>query len=841
MFSRVLIANRGEIACRVIRTCRRLGITAVAVYSEADADAQHVALADEAIYVGPPPAADSYLQIDRIVDAARSMGVDAVHPGYGFLSENAAFAAALDAAGITFIGPPVRAIEVMGDKIESKRLATSAGVSTVPGHPDPVSDPAIAAGIASEIGYPVMIKAAAGGGGKGMRVAYDEAELRDGLVRASSEARSSFGDDRVFLEKFIEEPRHIEIQILGDQHGGVIYLGERECSIQRRHQKVIEEAPSPFLDGATRQAMGEQATALARAVDYHSAGTVEFIVDAQRHFYFLEMNTRLQVEHPVTELVTGLDLVEQMIRVAAGEPLGFTQADVRLDGWALEARVYAEDPARGFLPSVGRLKSYIEPVGDGIRIDSGVVEGSEVALFYDPMIAKVCSHGADRPAAIARLAAALDELYIRGPHHNVAFLAAILQRPRFRDGQLSTNFIAEEFGDRFVPLQPEGQARVHLAAVGAGLGVIEAERNAQISGQMSGWQPKIPDSWSVSLNADHIEVGIGRAADGFIVDVDGERMEMMLDWWPGRPLARAAIDDQSIAIQVDPGIEGYRMRHRGLEVQAQVRTHKAAEFAARMPVKVPPDTSKFVLSPMPGLMVSITAAPGDPVKAGPGTRRARGDEDGECAARGAGWRGQGDSGRARSHRRCGRGSDRVGMKPEKRQEVMRTAEVSDELRARVHAELPEVEEITDAELRAGVIEAWALALAKSSFNAIADIEPSGNPGVNTLKQGSQTDHIRGVTRLALKLADEMCAHDAGAPDQARPADRRCALSRRRQALGVRPREPQALGGRSARCRATLDPPSGLWRAHLPHCRPTRRGCPLRRRPFGRGRAAGPLA
>src|SRR3954467_14197945 len=437
MFEKILIANRGEIACRIIRTCRRLGIATVAVYSEADADALHVRMADERVLLGPPPAAESYLRIDRLVEAARSTGAEAVHPGYGFLSERAAFAQALEDAGIAFIGPPVAAIEGMGDKIESKRLARAAGVSTVPGIVEPVRDAADAIQAARSIGYPVIIKAAAGGGGKGMRVARGEGELLECLERASSEARSSFGDDRVFLEKYVEEPRHIEIQVLGDRHGNLVYLGERECSIQRRHQKVIEEAPSSFLDAETRHAMGAQAVALARAVGYRSAGTVEFIVDRGRNFYFLEMNTRLQVEHPVTELVTGLDLVELMIRIAAGETLPFDQAQGTHSGWAIEARVYAEDPQRNFLPSIGRLVRYRPPEGEGLRIDSGVFEGAEIAVHYDPMIAKLTAYGDDRETAIDRLGDALDDFYISGVRNNVAFLSAIAASERFRAGALS--------------------------------------------------------------------------------------------------------------------------------------------------------------------------------------------------------------------------------------------------------------------------------------------------------------------------------------------------------------------------------------------------------------------
>ncbi|HML11362.1 MAG TPA: acetyl-CoA carboxylase biotin carboxylase subunit, partial [Stellaceae bacterium] len=451
MFSKILIANRGEIACRVIRTARRMGIKTVAVYSEADAEALHVRMADEAVAIGPPPAAESYLRIDRIVAACKETGAEAVHPGYGFLSERPAFAEALAKEGIDFIGPTPEAIAAMGDKIESKKLAAAAGVTTVPGHLGIIENTDVAASIAEGIGYPVMIKASAGGGGKGMRIAHDDAELREGFSSAQHEAKSSFGDDRVFLEKYIEEPRHIEIQVLGDAHGNVVHLGERECSIQRRHQKVIEECPSPFLDAKTRAAMGAEAVALAKAVNYRSAGTVEFIVDRNKNFYFLEMNTRLQVEHPVTEMVTGIDLVELMIRVAAGEKLPFAQQDVTQTGWAIEARVYAEDPTRNFLPSIGRLVRYIPPSGDGIRNDTGVSEGSDISIYYDPMIAKLCAYGADRDEATRRLRAALDGFYVAGLRHNIAFLNAIIEKPRFAEGRLSTNFIAEEFPDGFVP------------------------------------------------------------------------------------------------------------------------------------------------------------------------------------------------------------------------------------------------------------------------------------------------------------------------------------------------------------------------------------------------------
>ena len=616
MFDRILIANRGEIACRVIRTCKRLGIETVAVYSEADLEAPHVQMADEAVLLGPAPAAESYLRIEAIVEAARRTGAQAVHPGYGFLSENPALAEALEAAGVVFIGPPVEAIRLMGDKITAKRLAEEAGVSTIPGHPEAIADAKLAARIARQIGYPVMIKAAAGGGGKGMRVALDERDLADGLARAMSEARSAFGDDRVFLEKFIPEPRHVEIQVLADRHGKVVSLGERECSIQRRHQKVIEEAPSPLLDEATRAAMGEQAVALARAVGYQSAGTVEFIADAERNFYFLEMNTRLQVEHPVTELITGLDLVEQMIRIATGEPLAFAATEVRRDGWAIEARVYAEDPARGFLPSTGRLTHYVEPQGAGIRVDSGVVEGSEVSVFYDPMIAKVCAHGADREQATLRLSGALDGMVIRGPSHNVAFLTAIMNHRRFKSGALSTDFIAAEFGDRFEGIAPSGATRAALAAIAVGLRRIEMARAAQISGQLANWAPRAPSEWVVRLGDENVAVRTEGAGDALAVEIDGARLEMIIDWRPGQLVAQVQLSAQSATVQVDPCPEGYRLSHGGVEATALVRTRKAAEYAARIPKKAPPDTSKFLISPMPGLIVSIAVDRGEPVKAG---------------------------------------------------------------------------------------------------------------------------------------------------------------------------------------------------------------------------------
>jgi len=617
VFDKILIANRGEIACRVIRTCRKLGIKTVAVCSEADARALHVKLADESVLIGPAPAAESYLKIEKIVEACRETGAQAVHPGYGFLSENATFAEALAAENIVFIGPPVGAIQAMGDKIESKRLAREAGVSTVPGTLEAISDPEQARRIADEIGYPVMLKASAGGGGKGMRIAMSADELADGLERAQSEARSSFGDDRVFIEKFIVEPRHIEIQVLADRQGKTLYLGERECSIQRRHQKVIEEAPSPFLDAATRRAMGEQAVELARAVGYHSAGTVEFIVDRDRNFYFLEMNTRLQVEHPVTELVTGLDLVEQMIKIAAGEPLGFDQAAVKLDGWAIEARVYAEDPSRGFLPSTGRLSTYVEPAGAGIRVDSGVVEGGDVTLHYDPMIAKLCTYAADRAGATERLIEALDNFVIDGPAHNLSFLNAVLSNPRFAEGRLSTNFIAEEYGERFTPADLDVAEERRLVAMAGAMRARQLTRAQQISGQLSGTTLTPPSAFVAYVGDRAYQVEAVERDRAYTVTIDdGPAVELVLHWRPGLVLARAGIDGDFIAAGCRRLPEGFAFTHRGATVQIMVRRKSAHVLAMLRSGKVPADTSKLLLSPMPGMMVSVDVEVGEEVKAG---------------------------------------------------------------------------------------------------------------------------------------------------------------------------------------------------------------------------------
>src|SRR5690348_4218742 len=617
MFKRILIANRGEIACRIIKTARRMGIATVAIFSEADRDALHVEMADEAVPIGPPPAAQSYLQIERIVEACKSTGAEAVHPGYGFLSENAAFAEALSKASIVFIGPERRAIAAMGDKIESKKLARDAGVSTVPGHLDVIPDAQTAVTIARAVGYPVMLKASAGGGGKGMRIARSDAEVRDGFRSATNEARSSFGDERVFIEKYIEEPRHIEIQVLGDAHGHVIHLGERECSIQRRHQKVIEEAPSPFLDAKTRAAMGAQAVALAKAVDYRSAGTVEFIVDKHRNFYFLEMNTRLQVEHPVTELVTGLDLVEWMICIAAGERLPYRQEDIKLEGSAIEARIYAEDPFRNFLPSIGRLVRYMPPAGEGVRVDTGVFEGAEISVYYDPMIAKLVGFGGSRREAIERIGRALDSFFIRGVSHNVAFVAAVLAKPRFAEGRLTTNFIAEEFPGGFTGSAAAPEAAQDAIAVAAAAQRITAESEARISGQLAGHNRIAPEGWVVCLGEERHQVRALREGEAIVVEgPDGRRRAIVTSWQPGQSLFQGTLQGQPLVFQLDRDGVGFRLTRGGASFAVKVLTPLAAELLSQMPAKQPPDLSRYLLSPMPGLLVSLAVGEGQDVKAG---------------------------------------------------------------------------------------------------------------------------------------------------------------------------------------------------------------------------------
>ncbi|HEV2572543.1 acetyl/propionyl/methylcrotonyl-CoA carboxylase subunit alpha [Methylocella sp. CPCC 101449] len=625
MFKKILIANRGEIACRVIKTARRMGIATVAVYSDADRDALHVAMADEAVHIGPAPAAESYLVIDRIVAACQQTGAEAVHPGYGFLSEREAFAEALKKAGITFIGPNPRAIAAMGDKIESKKFANAAKVSTVPGYLGVIDSPEHAVKIADEIGYPVMIKASAGGGGKGMRIAHARDEVAEGFERAKSEALSSFGDDRVFIEKFIVNPRHIEIQVLGDKHGNVIYLGERECSIQRRNQKVIEEAPSPLLDEATRRAMGAQAVALAKAVDYDSAGTVEFVAGQDRSFYFLEMNTRLQVEHPVTELVTGIDLVEQMIRVAAGEKLAIRQSDVHLRGWAVESRVYAEDPVRGFLPSTGRLVKYRPPAeghfdGVTVRNDTGVQEGGEISIYYDPMIAKLVTHAGDRETAIDAQAQALDAFVIDGIRHNIPFLSSLMQHKRWREGRLSTGFIAEEYPHGFAMPMPEGETRFALTAIAAHADHVANERKRRISGQMQTQNPVVfLRERSVILHGERINIVVDEADDGLLVRIDdasARALRVQSDWVPGELVWHGLIDDTHYAAQVRPVLNGMALTSRGTAATIHVYTRREADLAAIMPEKKQADTSKALICPMPGLMKTLFVTEGQQVSAG---------------------------------------------------------------------------------------------------------------------------------------------------------------------------------------------------------------------------------
>jgi propionyl-CoA carboxylase alpha chain len=616
MFEKILIANRGEIACRVMRTAQRMGIRTVAVYSDADKDALHVKMADEAVHIGASPSAQSYLVMERIIQACKDTGAQAVHPGYGFLSENSTFCEALEKEGIAFIGPATYAINSMGDKITSKRLAEKAGVNVIPGYTDVVKDSAQAVEIANGIGYPVMLKASAGGGGKGMRVAWNEAECRDGFERASNEARSSFGDERVFIEKFIEEPRHIEIQVMADTHGNVIYLGERECSIQRRHQKVIEEAPSPFLDEKTRKAMGEQAVKLAKAVDYRSAGTVEFIVDAQRNFYFLEMNTRLQVEHPVTEYVTGQDLVELMIRVADGEALPLQQEDVRLSGWAIESRVYAEDPFRNFLPSIGRLVHYRPPEGENVRVDTGVYEGGEVSMFYDPMIAKLVTYGSDRAEAIARMREALDAYYIRGVRHNISFLNALMAHPRFAEGRLTTNFIAEEYPDGFdancVPQDDPARSIVVAAMVHRSY----LDRAAYISGQLPSLEREVGDDWVVIVNGEHHAVTASLVDGNCQVEYNGQNYQVASDWELGQPLLHCTINGKRACFQVEREGIWLNLYHSGNQTRAMVVTPRAAEMHSFMLEKEAPDLSRYLLSPMPGLLVKVSVQEGEEIKAG---------------------------------------------------------------------------------------------------------------------------------------------------------------------------------------------------------------------------------
>jgi propionyl-CoA carboxylase alpha chain len=623
MFKRILIANRGEIACRIIKTARRMGIKTVAVYSDADKDALHVEMADTAVYIGPSPAAESYLVIDKILAACKATGAEAVHPGYGFLSEREVFPKALGEAGIVFIGPNANAIAAMGDKIESKKAAAAARVSIIPGHLGIINNEVEAIKIADDIGYPVMIKASAGGGGKGMRVAYQSAEVAEGFARARSEAKSSFSDDRVFIEKFIVDPRHIEIQVLGDKHGNVIHLGERECSIQRRNQKIIEEAPSPLLDEATRNKMGEQAVMLAKAVGYDSAGTVEFVAGQNKSFYFLEMNTRLQVEHPVTELVTGIDIVEQMIRIAAGEKLAIKQTDVRLNGWAIESRIYAEDPYRNFLPSTGRLTRYCpvsehSNVSDTIRIDTGVYEGGEISLYYDPLIAKLITYATTRAAAVEAQADALDAFVIDGIRHNIPFLSAVMAHPRWRLGKLSTAFIAEEFPHGFYLDAPKGDQMQVIAAVAAAIDHVIGERKRQISGQIEGQHVTRERHRVVWLGRDEHRLEVWREADDIAIRFEKESGTCRLrsNWTPKDLLWSGTINSRPIVIQRRPIPNGSALIHRGVDTKAYVYTEREAQYAQLMLVKQPVDTGKRMLCPMPGLVVSIAVTEGQEVKAG---------------------------------------------------------------------------------------------------------------------------------------------------------------------------------------------------------------------------------
>lgn len=628
MFKKILIANRGEIACRVIKTARRMGIATVAVFSEADRNALHVSMADEAVFIGPAAASESYLVAEKIIAACKQTGAEAVHPGYGFLSERESFPRALAEHGIVFIGPNPGAIAAMGDKIESKKAAAAANVTTVPGYVGEIKTPKEALKIAKEIGYPVIIKASAGGGGKGMRIAHSAAEVEEGFQMARSEAASSVGDERVFVEKFIVNPRHIEIQILGDKHGNIIHLGERECSIQRRNQKVIEEAPSPLLDPETRARMGAQAIALAKAVDYDSAGTVEFVAGQDKSFYFLEMNTRLQVEHPVTELVTGIDLVEQMIRIAAGEPLSIKQEDVRLRGWAVESRIYAEDPYRNFLPSIGRLVRYQPPaeaVEDGVTVrnDTGVFEGGEISMFYDPMIAKLVTHAPTRIAAIDAQSLALDEFVVDGIAHNIPFLTALMRHERWRSGELSTGFIAEEYPDGFYPRPPDEDVQTVLVGVAAAIDHLSNERRREITDQMDGPEVTFTRERIVRIDKQNTNILVESSAPGQVAvsvigsdDVIGERVQLESTWWPGEPLWKGSVDGYQVAVRVRPVLNGYELSYQGTTLTAHVFTVREAELAALMPEKIPADMSRFLLCPMPGLLKHVHVAVGDKVEAG---------------------------------------------------------------------------------------------------------------------------------------------------------------------------------------------------------------------------------
>jgi propionyl-CoA carboxylase alpha chain len=618
VFKKILIANRGEIACRIIKTARKMSIRTVAVYSEADKLALHAEMADETVCIGPPPSRESYLVMEKILAACKLTGAEAVHPGYGFLSENADFSKLVEQAGVVFIGPKHHSVALMGDKIASKKIASKAGVNTIPGYNDLIDSPERAVSIAREIGYPVMIKASAGGGGKGLRVAYNDKEAHEGFTSCQAEAKNAFGDDRVFIEKFVAQPRHIEIQVLGDGHGNVVYLGERECTIQRRHQKVLEEAPSPFLDDATRKAMGEQAVALAKAVQYQSAGTVEFVVDKDRRFYFLEMNTRLQVEHPVTEMITGLDLVELMIRIAAGEELPFTQEQIRREGWAIECRINAEDPFRGFLPSTGRLVRYQPPheMDGAVRVDTGVYEGGEISVYYDSMIAKVIALGNNRGEAIARLRDALNAFIIRGVSSNIAFQAALVRHPRFVAADFSTSFLAEEFPGGFHPSSVSHDSPILLAAAAAYARRCYIDRAVRITGQLKGHGRRVEQDWVVLLQEQHLPLHLVLVPGGADFVHEGASHTLRTDWKLGDVLLHGTWDGEPICVQIERMGLKYRVCHGGTQVDAVVMNALAAELLALMPNKPPPDLSLFLLSPMPGLLSEVAVKVGQEVRAG---------------------------------------------------------------------------------------------------------------------------------------------------------------------------------------------------------------------------------
>ena len=622
MFNKILIANRGEIACRVIKTAKQMGIKTVAVFSDADRNALHVQMADEAVNIGPPPANQSYIDIEKVISAVKKTNAQAVHPGYGFLSENAKFAKSLSDIGVTFIGPPENAIESMGDKITSKKIAQEAGVNTVPGYMGVIKDEDEALSISEKIGYPVMIKASAGGGGKGMRIAWNDSEVKEGFQSSKNEAASSFGDDRIFIEKFVTQPRHIEIQVLADTKGNCIYLGERECSIQRRNQKVVEEAPSSFLDEKTRRKMGEQACNLAKAVGYSSAGTVEFIVDKDKNFYFLEMNTRLQVEHPVTELITGIDLVEQMILVAIGKPLSITQKDIKLTGWAIESRLYAEDPYRNFLPSIGRLTRYRPPaeIKDKhsiVRNDTGVYEGGEISMYYDPMIAKLCTWAPDRAKAIEQMRIALDRFEVEGIGHNLPFLSAVMDHKKFISGKITTAFIAEEYSEGFNGVDLNDDEIKDLAACAAAMNRVAEIRRTKISGRMDNHERRVGDDWVVQIAGKVFFVNVlADTAGANVIFEDEKSIRISGDWLPGKKLANMTAGDKNLVIKINKITGGFRMRTRGADLKVLVRTPRQAELSKHMQEKLPPDTSKMLLCPMPGLLVKIDVEIGQEVQEG---------------------------------------------------------------------------------------------------------------------------------------------------------------------------------------------------------------------------------